>query len=557
MSEGGFEEPRGDEDRAVTGLWQRLRTLIDNSALHGLPRVFLFRRWIQKVLWLCLFTAVFVLLVMQLNDLYIVFSAKPIKTTISLTYQPRMKFPAITICNLNPIRISKVDESVSPTLFDLVNTVTKPPRVRAKRETSNDSSAFWGDNPSILSEQNVNSDEETDDDFQKIGSMPLDTWYQLKQQIILEYASLPVTGRQEVGHQRAQLIPYCTVAGKECLNTSYSLLMTNLYGNCYTIQSSAYRAADSGPVYGISMTINLENHEFIEKYRRGYGARMVIHDQDSVPLPEENGITLSAGYETTIGLKMLKLERLGEPYGSCQDVKAFEKTFGLKYTRQICMLICEKESMLKQCGCALSDMYMDKLWAKLLKFDTAASCYSTQSMYTCAQSVKQEFTKGNFSCDCKNPCSETIYETTFSGRLWPTEKFTHTLKSDVCNKVYISAECQQGCAGAKSSCTDDCPDCPLVVLDNTTIGMNFLKILVYFQDLNFETISESPLYETSRFLADIGGAMGLFMGASVLGMLEVLDVIVEVLSWLKDLIARRRVGDRNPKEKEKSSLDTY
>jgi hypothetical protein len=54
------------------------------------------------------------------------------------------------------------------------------------------------------------------------------------------------------------------------------------------------------------LTINLENHEAIEGLTEGYGMRMVVHEPKSFPLPLEEGMTISGGYETSIGLKMVK-----------------------------------------------------------------------------------------------------------------------------------------------------------------------------------------------------------------------------------------------------------
>ena len=57
---------------------------------------------------------------------------------------------------------------------------------------------------------------------------------------------------------------------------------------------------------------------------------------------------------------------------------------------------------------------------------------------------------------------------------------------------------------------------------------DFVAVNVYFEDLNYEIMKEEPLYNTVRFLSDIGGAMGLFTGASALTYFEILQVIVEI-----------------------------
>ena len=59
------------------------------------------------------------------------------------------------------------------------------------------------------------------------------------------------------------------------------------------------------------MTLNLEMDEYIKNFASGYGIRVVFHDPGTYPLPAEEGMTLSPGYETSIGLRMVSSAILG------------------------------------------------------------------------------------------------------------------------------------------------------------------------------------------------------------------------------------------------------
>ncbi|KAK3592887.1 hypothetical protein CHS0354_004113 [Potamilus streckersoni] len=63
-----------------------------------------------------------------------------------------------------------------------------------------------------------------------------------------------------------------------------------------------------------------------------------------------------------------------------------------------------------------------------------------------------------------------------------------------------------------------------------TVGFrdNFLSVNIYYEDLNYKVFTEEPLYQIERFLADIGGASGLFIGASILSAMELFELIVEI-----------------------------
>ncbi|XP_026548096.1 acid-sensing ion channel 2-like, partial [Notechis scutatus] len=59
------------------------------------------------------------------------------------------------------------------------------------------------------------------------------------------------------------------------------------------------------------------------------------------------------------------------------------------------------------------------------------------------------------------------------------------------------------------------------------ISENILVLDIFFEALNYETIEQRKAYEVAALLGDIGGQMGLFIGASILTILEVFDYIYE------------------------------
>ncbi|EDL03132.1 amiloride-sensitive cation channel 3, isoform CRA_c [Mus musculus] len=59
-------------------------------------------------------------------------------------------------------------------------------------------------------------------------------------------------------------------------------------------------------------------------------------------------------------------------------------------------------------------------------------------------------------------------------------------------------------------------------------GENVLVLDIFFEALNYEAVEQKAAYEVSELLGDIGGQMGLFIGASLLTILEILDYLCEV-----------------------------
>lgn len=58
---------------------------------------------------------------------------------------------------------------------------------------------------------------------------------------------------------------------------------------------------------GIKLTLYLEVDEYIENFSSGYGVRIVFHEPGTFPMPAEEGLTLSPGYETNIGLRAVSI----------------------------------------------------------------------------------------------------------------------------------------------------------------------------------------------------------------------------------------------------------
>ncbi|XP_021340130.1 acid-sensing ion channel 1-like [Mizuhopecten yessoensis] len=61
---------------------------------------------------------------------------------------------------------------------------------------------------------------------------------------------------------------------------------------------------------------------------------------------------------------------------------------------------------------------------------------------------------------------------------------------------------------------------------------NFLGVNIYFEDVNYEVITESAKYDEFQLLSNIGGTLGLFVGASVLSFVEIIQMLLEVVAYI-------------------------
>jgi len=65
-----------------------------------------------------------------------------------------------------------------------------------------------------------------------------------------------------------------------------------------------------------------------------------------------------------------------------------------------------------------------------------------------------------------------------------------------------------------------------------TLHDHYIRLFVYFTDLKYTLISESPKTETFSFISSIGGILGLFLGISFLSLIEIFEIAYEIFFYL-------------------------
>jgi hypothetical protein len=63
---------------------------------------------------------------------------------------------------------------------------------------------------------------------------------------------------------------------------------------------------------------------------------------------------------------------------------------------------------------------------------------------------------------------------------------------------------------------------------------NAAMIQVFYEELNYETLSESPAYGLTSLFADLGGLTGLWIGISIVSILEVFQLVWFCLDYYRN-----------------------
>ncbi len=82
---------------------------------------------------------------------------------------------------------------------------------------------------------------------------------------------------------------------------------------------------------------------------------------------------------------------------------------------------------------------------------------------------------------------------------------------------------------------------------------NFLNLDIYYNQLTVEEVVQQPAFAFLSLLGEIGGFLGLLLGASVLTVCEIFDfIVVNCVAACK--AKRNRDGDDKEKEEEAKNL---
>ncbi|XP_035667363.1 acid-sensing ion channel 1-like [Branchiostoma floridae] len=80
------------------------------------------------------------------------------------------------------------------------------------------------------------------------------------------------------------------------------------------------------------------------------------------------------------------------------------------------------------------------------------------------------------------------------------------------------------------------------------IREGFIQVTVYFENMKIEHIYETPSYEVENLLGDIGGQLGLWMGISIMTVIELAEFLTDVVIFLT--MRRKKAGQPSPPDVE-------
>ncbi|XP_040827341.1 acid-sensing ion channel 5 [Ochotona curzoniae] len=290
----------------------------------------------------------------------------------------------------------------------------------------------------------------------------------------------------------------CEFFGKPCGPKDFAHIFTE-YGNCFTFNhgeniKTKKKVSVSGR--GLNLLFNVNQEEFIDNPALGFadaGIIFVIHSPRKVPQFDGLGLSSPVGTHARVTIRQVKTVHQEYPWGECNP-KIKLKNFS-HYSTAGCLKECKARYIKKQCGCLPFMLPGNAIECDLQKY---YNCVSPLLDYI---EVNELCTMGTYNSSCPVSCEETTYPATISYATFPSQ----TALKYLSKKLNHSQE---------------------------YIRENFVNIEINYSDLNYKITQQQKAVSVPELLADIGGQLGLFCGASVITIIEIIEYIFTNFYWM-------------------------
>ncbi|NWZ80686.1 SCNNB protein, partial [Poecile atricapillus] len=545
----------------------------DNTNTHG-PKRIIKEGPKKKLIWFFL-TLLFASLVFwQWGILINTYLSYNVTSSLSIGFKT-MKFPAVTICNANPFKYSEVkpllkeldrlieaalerilqpgngSENLSPSLnLELWNQIPlvlidehdkdnpvildifETNQTAVGNKTALDTETSGSQLPALCPQcSQQGSDNCTYRNFSS-AAQAVSEWYILQSTSIL--SKVPLHERIRMGYQAEDMILACLYGAEPCNYKNFTQIYHPDHGNCYIfnwgMDEEALNSSNPGAEFGLKLILDISQQDYIPYLSSAAGARLMLHQQKSFPFLKDQGIYAMAGTETSIGVLVDELERMGYPYSDCTmngsdvPVKNLYSQYNTSYSIQACLRSCFQNHMVEICGCGHYMFPLPEGVNYCNNEDSPGWAY-------CYSSLRSSIKQRQICIDsCKETCNDTQYKMTISMADWPSEASEDWIFHILSYERDMSTN---------------------VTLDRNGI----IKLNIYFQEYNYRTISESAATTIVWLLSSLGGQFGFWMGGSVLCLIEFGEIIIDslwitiinLIGWCKGLRQRRaRYPDAPP-----------
>ena len=417
----------------------KLSQFVQDTSLHGVKNALdtdggKCRKKLWKLVLICCTfgcVASVIILVARVFQYESITSVKQITPNI-------LEFPTVTICNMNSLKKSVMDNEL------ILN--------YARLRKSENSSLYLNE---TLQEWYKN----------ELGKMSMEKFVEI-------YA-----------FNLSETVLYCDIPGKPCNSHFTSLITEN--GPCYSFNSrelienhGPIQINQPGSVFGLSLVLDTKTDLSLYIDQIGTGYLVLIHDPNVFPLMYQRSFILPPGKMTHVSVTMSVHQHLSIPYSDIDCIDA-SSDHNMGYSQEECLYKC----ILFQQYNGSCDTYNTEGNSCTLYNFIEGSFHNTDFVSMASNCSK-----------CKPNCKEVDYLYQLSSAYIPDDYLQQVVKSL------------------------DLPERNLSYLKENYVFAN-----IYFEKLRYSSFIQTRKHTFDTILSDIGGLLGITLGASVITILELLE----------------------------------
>ena len=311
---------------------------------------------------------------------------------------------------------------------------------------------------------------------------------------------------ESISSAQRDMVSSCTIDGGVCdYKEDFHLHPSREYGNCYTFNGGdapKYTSILPGSNNGLKMIVKSNTSDYLFTSATA-GVVVSIHPQSEVPFPNVQGYRVSLGSLVDFVLRFTEITRLARPYGECvespdSDVFLYPRN----YTLEGCFRSCYQSKLVAACACRDSRFPAPKS----VNVDVCSG--SDRVQRACHEKFQLEVgddiaAVAEEDCGCADKCLRTGYKIVTSKVSWP-----------------IPGQVVGGCQAVDLKGNKTC---------NEVLRENAAMLRVYYDQVNYEIVRESPAVHFMDLFLGIVNSVALWLGLSVCGVTEVFVILVQAL----------------------------
>ena len=488
-------EPKRAKTAEIDKKTQKLKKFILESALsttiHGIPNIFRAERILLKIMWtLCLLGSssyCFFSICKSFNSYF----NREVVTNINIIKEKPTEFPAVTFCNLNPF----VTDYALDQLKSFRNMI-------------------------FSSSNNISTNLSTNANL-SIDPRRLDTRRAFQEYTMSE--ALTDENRKNYSYPLEDVLLNCYFDSMPCTADDFYWFYDSVHGNCYTwnkgINSKGQNkeilnSSRAGELFGLNIEFFIGMPSKVDYFIQSTGIYVKVHNKSLQPV-KEMGVKVSGGEETNIIIYRVFDTVLPDPYSNClpssNSIDAFNSEFykaillaNQTYIQNECQKLCLNDELKRKCNCI---KYIEP---SVFNFTVC------NMMDKCVQDVTKQFDfKQILRCFklCPPECDTITYSLSTSHSDFPTPANAEYLM----NLPNISKILKNNSINLNES----------LKIDYNEFKRSVVSIKVFYDDLKYTIVSQIPKMSLEDLISNFGGLLGLFVGASFLSLVEIIEVIFE------------------------------